>query len=49
MLNPALFPKMQNLGCILKLKNDVYVVDELETKKTGEKVKDLLDKLYKKK
>lgn len=41
--------KDANPGFILKLENDVYVVDEIETKKTQEKVKNLIDKLYKKK
>lgn len=36
-------------GCILKFENGVYIVDEIETKKAQEKVKGLVDKLYKKK
>lgn len=43
------FQKMRPYGCILKYENDLYIVDELETKKAREKVKDLVNKLYKKK
>ena len=49
MLNLALFLKMRKYGCILKLENGIYVVDEIETKKAQEKVKNLVNKLYKKK
>lgn len=40
---------MPKYGCILKFENGVYLVDELETKKAQEKVKDLVNKLYRKK
>ena len=40
---------MPKSGSILKFENNLYIVDELETKKAQEKVKNLVDKLYKKK
>lgn len=40
--------KNAKVGCILKLENGLYIVDELETKKAQEKVRTLVDELYKK-
>jgi len=47
-VNSSSISKNAKPGCVLKFENEVYIVDELETKKAQEKVKNLVDKLYKK-